>query len=81
MSGRILQAYGVNLEKVKQGMVSMDAAILQRNPTNVIILPGEISDVMPGPHYTLSSLGVNSTLYDSFHIYPKALCAPVFPEA
>jgi hypothetical protein len=69
MSEQILQDYGVNIEKVKQGIVAMDAAILQRNPTNVSILPGEKSDVMPGPAYTLSSLGVNSTLYDSFHIY------------
>ena len=69
MTEEVLVAHGVNMDRVKEGILEMAAAVLQRSVEDVVLLPDDPSEHMPGPAYRLSSLGVKDQRYDSFHIY------------
>jgi len=69
MSEATLASHGVDMAAVKSAIAKISAAILNRNPADVTLLPAEKSDVIPGAAYRLSSLGVNDRRYDTFHIY------------
>ena len=70
MTEQVLIGRGVNIDRVKKGIIKMAAAVLKQNPQDVTLLP-EPSDVRLGPAYRLSSLGVKDLRYDSFHIYVR----------
>jgi len=71
MSEATLVSHGVDVAVVKSEILAFTGAILKRSSTNLSILPGEASEVMPGAAYRISSLGVNDPRYDSFHIYVR----------
>jgi hypothetical protein len=71
MTEEILSKKGVNVPKVKEAIVAIYSAIATCDPNNVVLLPGEPSDVMPGPAYSISSLGINNKYFDSFHVYQR----------
>lgn len=71
LSEATLTSHGVDAKALKSAIGVIAAVILKRKPSDVSVLPRaqeKTDDVMPGPRYRLSHLGVNDTRYDTFHI-------------
>lgn len=71
MTEEALIKRGVDVTKMKEAIAKIYSALALCDPKDVILLPDEPSDAMPGPAYRISSLGINNKYYDNFHIYQK----------